>query len=407
MTTFRKELERYFNRNKKRIKEVMRAFNETLRGRKQPVNLASIEKYSDFLTVPPLNHVGEDLVVFSEDLQVFKTAGTTGKPKKIYREIGRIAPYPKEMDKELRGSKTIFIHSKRRSVESYYEIHDVSHREMYPEGIFLEFANGDSLMRAVSQGEILFFIEYPLMMEWVCYQLETLLKKGKIDQSKLRKQKIYLELSGELITERRLNRIKKRLAEIFQTKVEASVTYGLNEMGLVGTYLPEKHGGEIIYEVSPKVFVELVEGEIILTPFNTKGTILLRYKSGDRGSLFFKDGIPYIKIFGRKPELGYVSVAGSQFSLPSLYSYFRKALSGLPIGIECRKREDHRTGQIILNFILHIPKRYALGDKNKIHSLLMDEVVAQAELFRETDVGIVNINTEIRYTPMKKSWRLR
>lgn len=397
-------VEEYFDENKTKLKEVYEILRSTEFGKELSLPPWNVKSYEDFKKLPiihPKEVSFEKLFIPGNGLWRFKTSGVTGKAKTVYRDIGTIESYAEDMDKMLRNNLTVFLHSKRREGESYYEVHDINHKRMYPNGIFLEYENKKQLLEYVQKGEVLFIVEYPLMAEWICYQLEEALEN--MPSQSFAKKKVYLELSGEPVTEAQVQNIITRMMKIFQCDVEYSITYGSTETGLIGTYIPTLHGSRIIYEVSPSLFVEEIDGEIILTPFRKRGTILFRYKIGDRGKLFFKENKPFLQDI-RRCE-GNIYVAGAQVNVVELISYLKNIIS-YPIAIEFFKREDSIKGVCFLNVVVHTPKGLPHPIKNKLASSIKNFIINSAKLSVETRLGIVKIDVQFTTSPLKKQWRI-
>ncbi len=241
------------------------------------------------------------------------------------------------------------------------------------------------------------------MAEWICYQLEKAIEAGKIFPGNIRKKKVYFELSGEPVTEEQVCNIVKRLEKIFQTEVEYSITYGSTEIGLIGTYIPTIHGSKIKYEVIPSLFVEIVDGEIIITPYRKQGTILFRYKTGDKGKLFFENGKPFLNVIGKSESEGIMYVAGVQVCIPELVAEIEK-IANFPIGIKVIKKKDRPKGVCELDIKIHIPRRDALSNslKNAITEKTKQFITDSAVLSVENHLGIVKINIHYSSEPIKK-----
>jgi phenylacetate-coenzyme A ligase PaaK-like adenylate-forming protein len=401
------DMEKYFNENAQNLKEVYEIFRTTKYGRKLNLPPWTFDNYEDFKKLPimdPKDIVFEDLFVPAKGLWCFMTSGASGKVKTIKREVGTIVEYPKEMDEMLRKNNTIFLHSKRRKGESYYETHDVNHKRMYPQGIFVEYKNRDELLQFVQRGDILFIIEYPLMVEWICYYLETALENKEILPKNIAKKKVYLELSGEPITEKRVENIVHRLEKIFQTEVEYFITYGSNEIGHIGTYVPALHGTKIMYEVNPSLFVEIINGEIIITPYRKYGTILFRYKTGDCGKLFLKEGKPFLKEIRKSEDEGIMYIAGGKINIPKLLPEIEKIVNNSILGIECIKKEDQNRGKCHLCINIHVPQNLIVSKKAEIACKVKELIMNFASLSIENYLGMFTIEIQFSTEPIKKKW---
>lgn len=400
-------MEKYFNEKASNLKEVYEIFKTTKYGIRLNLPCRTFDNYEDFKKLPitdPKDAIFEDLFVPAKGLWCFITSGVSGLVKTIKRDIGTIVGYPKEMDETLRINNTVFLHSKRREGESYYETHDVNHKRMYPQGIFAEYSDRDELLKYVQRGHILFIIEYPLMAEWICYQLESALENKEILFENIAKRKIYLELSGEPVTEKQVKSVVRRLEKIFQTDVEYFITYGSNEIGHIGTYTPTLHRSEIMYEVIPLLFVEIVNDEIIITPYKKEGTILFRYKTGDNGKLFFKDSKPFLNVRGKSKEEGIIYVAGAQVNISELVSRIEEIVSEYPVGIECVKKEYISEGKCELNIGVHIPQTLTDSVIDNVTAMVKQFIMNSAVLSVENHFGMVTINVQYSTEPIKKRW---
>ena len=396
-------MEKYFSEKQESLKKVYQAFRKTPYGRKLDLPKWSVNSYSDFKALPiidPKEVDFNDLLIPANNLWKFKTSGVSGHIKTVYRDIGTIVGYPKEMDETLRNNKTVFLHSKRREGESYYETHDFNHKRMYPNGIFAEYETREQLLEYVQKGNVLFIIEYPLMAQWICYQLEKAIENKEVSLEKLTKEKVYLELSGEPVTSEQVNDIVKRMKKIFQCDVEYFVTYGANEIGHIGTYVPALHGSEIIYEIIPSLFIEEIDGELIITPFRTKGTILFRYKIGDIGELFFKNGKPFVKVFGKSQE-EILYLAGAQINVLNLLKVLKKKNPTI-INLVVRKQEDNQRGKTKINFEIHTLSVLEQSLKEFLSNCVKEVIREEASIHSEKHLGVVSIDISFSTRPLKK-----
>jgi len=396
-------MEKYFSEKQESLKKVYQAFRKTPYGRKLDLPKWSVNSYSDFKALPiidPKEVDFNDLLIPANNLWKFKTSGVSGHIKTVYRDIGTIVGYPKEMDETLRNNKTVFLHSKRREGESYYETHDFNHKRMYPNGIFAEYETREQLLEYVQKGNVLFIIEYPLMAQWICYQLEKAIENKEVSLEKLTKEKVYLELSGEPVTSEQVNDIVKRMKKIFQCDVEYFVTYGANEIGHIGTYVPALHGSEIIYEVIPSLFIEEIDGELIITPFITKGTTLFRYKLRDIGELFFKNGKPFVKVFGKSQE-EILYLAGAQINVLNLLKVLKKKNPTI-INLVVRKQEDNQRGKTKINFEIHTLSVLEQSLKEFLSNCVKEVIREEASIHSEKHLGVVSIDISFSTRPHKK-----
>jgi len=396
-------MERYFERNKEQLQEVFQKFRCTTYGRK--LNLPSdFKNYYDFTKLPLLNSQEtnfDEVYVPGEELWCFVTTGVSGLRKTVYRDVGTIVGYPKEMNEVLQHNDTLFLHSRRREREGYYETHDFNHKRMYPQGIFKEYNNKEELLKYVQVGDVLFIVEYPLMTEWICYQIESALTSRKIKHENLRKRKVYLELSGEPVTEKQIKNIVDRLKKIFQADIDYFVTYGSNEIGHIGTYVPILHGSDVMYEVVPSLFVEEINNELIITPFAKTGTILFRYKTGDKGTLFFKNDRLFIEVFGKNEDEQTLYIAGAQANMNKLVFELTNLL-GSPIGLVVGKNEDKYKGRYGLNITLHTFDSLNDSTKHKLFLFVKQFIMNSALLEVESRLGIFDLNIAYSTKPLKK-----
>lgn len=400
-------MEKYFSKNCEKLREIYEIFQRTEYWKKLGFPDRDFKYYDDFKQLPLLDPRKVDfrqLLISANGLCSFITSGMSGYKKTVIRDIGTIVGYPKEMHESLRTNTVVFLHSKRREGESYYETHDVNHKRMYPHGIFAEYENRNELLKYAQRGDVLFIIEYPLMAEWICYQLELALKNKEINSENIAKKKVYLELSGEPVTEKQVKSIVKRLSNAFQTDVEYFVTYGSNEIGHTGTYISSLHGSEIKYEIIPSLFVEIVDDEIIITPYRKKGTILFRYKTGDKGKLFFEGDKPFLKVIGKSKDEGIMYVAGAQVSIQELVTKLKKLLRRYPLGVEVIKKEDALKGTCELDINVHITQVLSDPLKDTVTFTIKEFIMDSAFLSVENHLGMVTMEVQYSTIPIKKRW---
>ena len=401
---FAENMNKYFKSYLNELKQVYEVFRQTEYGRSLNLSTWSFNSYDDFLSLPILDSKVnfDELFIPGENLYPFITSRSTGTPKVIYKEIGGIFGYSDQTDKLLKSRSVVFLHSKRRSGEGFYETIDYNHKRMYPNAFFAEFSNREELLKYVSMGDVLFIIEYPLMCEWILFQMEKALKSKEICLSDIKKEKVFLKISGEHISPKRLKKIVERIKKLFQTDVEYSISYGANEIGLIGVYVPRKHGyiyhNNFIYKIIPTLFVEVVNNEIILTPFRTKGTILFRYRIGDIGKLFFKRSNPYIQIYGRKESTMYL--AGSQLNIDSLYYSIEKMVSPLSLKIINTAEEAKQN----INIVVISPTLLSKYQKQRIARHIKQFITESSVLSIENHLEIVKINIRFSREPIKKKW---
>ena len=396
-------MQAYFITNAQWLHQTYDAFRTTRHGLAKGLPPWDFKHYREFRELPLLDPEDvdfNDLFIPGDDLFAFVTSGASGHKKTVYRDIGTIVRYPDEMNAMLSEHATVFLHSRRRSGESYYETHDINHRRMYPRATLAEYESREDLLRSVQEGDVLFIVEYPLMAEWVCYQLEAALNRGEVTPSDLRKRRVYLELSGEPMSRDRVARIVGRLERLFGCGVESVLTYGSNEIGHIGTCFPDS---EIVYEVIPSVLVELCGREIVITPHRKHGTILFRYKIGDAGKLFFRDDKPFLEVIGKSSDEGVVYVAGAQLDIPGLASELGDS-THLPIGIVCAKKEDPTKGECQLTIIIHSPEQLKCSLEQQMKSITEQYIERQAVLTVEQHLGMVDIEVGFSTEPLRKRW---
>jgi hypothetical protein len=367
-----------------------------------------ISSYDDFRELPILEARLTDLdelLVPGTGLQAVSTTGSAGRRKSVMRRIGSIVSYPPDMHATLADGIPVFLHSARTSPETYYLTHDVNHRRMYPRARLLEYTTGEELRAQAAQGDVLFIIEYPLMGEWICYQLERAMENALWLRSACAKRTVYLELSGEPMVRERVDKLVARMARIFSCDPEYFLTYGASECGHIGTYLPCKHGREIVYEDAGNSFLEEVDGDIVITPFASEGTILLRYRIGDRGAVFFREGQTFVRVDGRAASEGTLYVAGSQVDVRELSSELRLSI-GQPAGLQVVKEENSVTGTCGLTILVCGIRMSDSTTRERASLLIRERLHASAALVVEQAMQLVTLRVDFTETPLIKEWMI-
>jgi len=425
---YNKEMEGYFFVMRRELREVAKAFSLT-EGSKSLELHPKISTYSDFCQLPYLKE--QDLArnpysyyLPSGSAVEFVTSGTSGLPKKIFSPFSiKAAPFPPAIEDLIRHHKTVFVHSKRLQQESFYWIHDKTYRETYPDIPIKEYRDLNSAISAIRGKEAICIYEYPSAFYRFLFFVRKALE-GRIIKIKEIPRILIVELSGEPVELEDLYFMVETTRQIFLQGSHISVTYGMNEVGLIGSY-DFKHSDEhsLEYEVYPKVFVEIIDpessafvepgeiGEIVITSLALQGTIIFRYRTGDKGILTFRNGKPYLQVLGKLSHLNSLFIMGSQFSVSSLSKRILKTFR-IPISIDAKREIDKLKGLESLWVTLYVPQQVDYLSED-LEDFVRLSIIEDADLFSEFQMGTVNLKIRsvfIRFYDNErypaKSWKI-
>ena len=403
---YNKEIERYFLSMKRELREVVKAFSLTEASKNLKL-CSKVSTYSDFCQIPHLKE--QDLArnpysyYLPSDSDVeFITSGTSGFPKKIFAPFStKAAPFPAAIEDLIEHYKTVFVHSKRLTQERFYWVHDKTYRESYPDIPINEYTDLDSAISAIRGKEAICIYEYPSAFYRFLFFVRKALEGGMIKRKEM-PQILILELSGEPVELEDMRLIFENAKQIFSQEPRISVTYGMNEVGLVGSYdfkYTDEHSLE--YEVYRKVLVEIIDpesstpvepgeiGEMVITSLALYGTIILRYRTGDKGILTFKNGKPRIQVVGKLPHLNSLFVMGSQFSVSFLSKKILRTFR-IPISIDAKHEIDRLKGLESLWVTLYLPQQVNYLSKD-LEDFVRLSIIEDADLFSELQMGTVNL----------------
>jgi len=321
-------------------------------------------------------------------------------------------PFPEPVDQLLRAERTAFIHSKRSELESFYWLLDKALSEQYG-AVPLLYEDQRSAINAAEAGDVLFIYEYPSALYRFLYFLEASIQQGLIQQP--HKKAVVLEITGEPVTIEDLRYINAKAVSIFGTEPYLWVTYGMTETGGVGFYDYSPADQEIVYRIAEsRVFVETIDpfsgdlcvgsvGEIVVSPYRESGTVLLRYRTGDRGILTFVGGYPCLRQLARPSA---VFIAGSQFEISELARAVRREFGFAP-KLNPNRQVVAGTGCEILSIEVSVPEWY-FDFGHEIASLIRNWVVKAAKLDAEIASGLVSIQVQIvsDEDAPKKGWKV-
>ncbi len=351
----------------------------------------------------------------------FTSSGSSGHPKIIYRPANDHAiPLPDEIDRLVRTHSTVFVHSKRHQLESFYWILDKTYRKEYHVEP-VEYHDLDSTIGAVKQGDVVCIYEYPSAFFKFLFFIKKGIEQKLITKQEMAQKKLIVEISGEPLTVGDLEYIIAESCSIFGSEPILWVTYGLAEVGGVAYCDYRREKPRVAYEIAEdRVFVEAIDpvtgwpsvgrrGEIIITALRTNGTILVRYRTGDVGILRFDGDKPLLEELDRPSS---VFVAGSQFSVQGITRDVREKF-GVPAKLTVGRAKDTRRGTERLNVTVHVPTQNSSAQANYLERFVKERIVEEAELHTEITSGIVLIEVAISVEsdngesiePLK-SWRI-
>jgi len=400
-----------FERRAELVKALLRTFARTRYGRARGFAEEPLS-YSDFMEIPLMDSYTlvsspESLTVDANECIAFRSSGTTGLRKTVYvpRDV-RTAPLPDEIAKNVSASrKPVFAHSKRDREELFYWVHDTTYRELYRHAAIVEYYDLKSISKAIS-GDLLCIYDYPSAVKFFLHSARILAEKH--GRSSIRKKAVYIELTGEPVSAHEIQRLAEEVEELFGVSPSISLSYGLSEVGLVGVSEGSLLRNQL-YVVPDSVLVEVVGsdgrplplnsvGEIVVTPLRTRGTLLVRYRTGDIGAAHTLSGRLAIKVHGRKRSKQVLYIAGSYLYLQDLLSELKKEVE-VPLQLEAVKGKGVR-------FRLYVP----FADerlKKKLKAVCLEKVSELANL-SDFDLKAERVRVEVlEGLADGKAWKLR
>lgn len=424
-------MEAYFKKNKVFINEAINRYNTAIPYGKKHRIIYPIETYSEFTNIPFLNStiLFKDPREFCEEEGVvLSTSGTTGAVKEIYdaplpREEDALENYTipfitSDMDRTVKSNQTAFLRTSHEKIDGFAVSHDMVFKRLYPKTKFFEFYDEESTVEAIKGGDVLCIYEYPSAIYRLIYFINQALNKNRLSSTHLKKDVVFLELSGERIRSDDLKNISALLTELFCTEPIIRISYGMSEVGLLGVSENLKDFNDLKYNVVQGMFVEITdpitgdalgegkEGEITATPLGSYGTSLIRYKTGDLGVLHL-DVYPLLEVFGRSKDLGYAHICGEKFSLPDIISSVRLKFN-LPVQIETMREIEKSSGVEKLYINVYTPQ-VSKRKKQTIERFIFESIVndPNVDVSSELKSNSLEINIGFKENQtLRKEWRI-
>lgn len=418
------QLTSYFFDNSKQIQAVVEAFNQTPLG--QRIRAAIPESLDQFnslpITAPSVLREDPNHVYLPGERELaFRTSGTTGERKTVYiPESTRTIPFAPSIEKVLRQTQAVFLHSARAEDEFFYWVHSVTHADRYPTGIFLQYSDIEGVVYALERSDVFCIYDYPSALQRFLFFVEEARRQGAFQSHDLAHKQLIVDLAGEPMDPDGLAKTRSRVEALFGLAPTICLSYGTTEVGSVGAKDEWVPGEPVEYAVGKGVFVEVLDersgrntvgrpGRVIVTALRMSGTIALRYDTGDLGILKFSNNEPTLAVLGKKPSLGAVYVAGSQFYLPALGSELLRRF-GIPIQVAAAVSRDEETGRELIGIRLYSPTMDG-GVHRKLVAEAREVVIEQAVL--ESEVQFSSVDFDIRVIslpshaiPIRKAWAL-
>jgi hypothetical protein len=416
------EMGRYFSFHKQKLQKVIQAYCQTVHGKQRSI-YGFPRCYEDFLEFPfmedgELSSLPLDFYIPSGDDIEFVTSGTSGRKKRIFRPSRDSAiPLPPDLDQIIRQNDTVFVHSKRYQLESFYWLLDKTYSENYSASP-CEYDSLESVIEILKEGTVLCIYDYPTAFYRFLFLVQKGLQEGRISFQAIRKNNVLIELTGEPMSMPDLQHALDFAQNAFQCPVNIWATYGSAEIGGIAYYDFNGDDQEIDYTVASKrVFVEVIDpttgnprigtpGEIVVTALRGQGTIILRYRTGDKGVLSFKDGIPHLSHLQR-PSV--VFVAGSQFNIQDILRSLREELGVIAQLSVSRERDDER-GFEKLFLRIFILESFGI-EENFVKEFLKNRIIEEAKLDSEISLGLVEFlievfNISLEQITFQKAWAI-
>ena len=230
-----------------------------------------------------------------------------------------------------------------------------------------------------------------------------LLKRAKEKRANLSSIK-YIILGGERVPKGLREKVRELLGKTKAKNVKVLSTYAFTEGKVAWPQCSEKEG----YHLYPDMeFIEIVDknnervaegekGEIVYTSLDFRGTIFLRYKTGDIGKIYYDKcscgrTVPRISAdIERKSEFKKFNLAKVKGSLVNLNTFFdimmgHKAVDEWQVEIKKKNDDPYEVDELILYVA---PKKSI--DFNKLRKDLKEKIFNSMEI--TTEIIKMNLN---------------
>jgi len=421
--------EKYFQDNKSLLKEVINSSAKTKYGRKTKIGLYPFETYRDFCQIP-----FSDSKALSENPATFvrgkidkfvcvRTTGTTGYPKRIYYDpSNRFVSVPSSTAKILSQTKDFILFYGMGRREPYWMLnHTIKH--LFPHIKILRHDDtADSMVKLAQIGDSIFIIDPVSHFKNTIFSLEKEVRKSKTLKNKLKKKVVIAATTGEEISIQEFGSIYEKIKYIFSVQRPSFVSvYGLTETDSIGLSSYNEKDKKIRYRVNDSKFVEAINqktlrpcfekrGEIVITALKwTTGTIIPRYRTGDIGRLSFKDGVPYLKIYGKKPSAGIISFRQTKINVPGIIKRIKTKFN-IPLQSEFQISANKKTTQETLFVRIHSSAFTDKDLKKRVESfvenVIVNEINSSLKWKIKKRLCKLNLKLSPRRLDMIKGWKI-
>ena len=402
-------LKHYFSERQDALKNVVGAFLQTPYGIAH--SIAVPQTYKEFTALPRFSSdilkINNQFVVGEEkNLMRFVTSGSMGEKKEVFVPVkSNPEDIPEVVKEKLQKNpltRVVGVRSRRHKPEFAYWNYERIYRSHCPKFNVHEFSDQKSAVDAASAGDILVLYDYPSSINHFLFYLEQYVADH---DRKIFRKDVVVETFGEPITIDELNQIRSRTHAIFGNGPTIWVSYAMTEVGGIGIYEHIVSNEELLYRISDDVFVEILDaqgkpvergkvGEIVVTPLRTKGTILLRYRSQDKGAFVFKNKTFYLKVLGRDPKSTTVFVAGGHFLISDLLTILKLRFPVVPKMNVRRVRKDHK-GIEVLRIELYFPENTSQEMRSSIETMIQEWIIEEAKIQSEVQEQRVKFSIKI------------
>lgn len=420
-----RDLIQYFEMYKESIAHVISAYNHTSFGMRNPVPIA--RSYREFSSFPfmegdILSHSPEDLHIPAANEIRCHTSGTSGMHKIVYIPEGQPPPFVPQIQERIQSSNAVFVHTTCGEDDLFYWLRERMRSQLFPQTPIKTYYDTQTALALTRSADVLYVYDYPSALARFFFFIRDAITANLTDPQELWGKQLIMDLSGEPISVDLLTHITMQSQEIFRTMPLIRLLYGTTEarnIGIIQEWQPEQ---QLLYTINRSTFVEVIDeargipvvgkvGEIVATPLRTSGTVLIRYKTGDLGIMYFTDGQPTLEVFGKKPSEGVVYVGGGQFYLPHFLSELMRHF-GVPLQIEAGSKKHVEEGTETLTIHIYLPSNCSI-EEDEIQEATREFVKKQTDLDAGFDPQLesptVFFNIQIHFvkednTRLRKGW---
>lgn len=326
---------KYFDSKKDRLKTTLKKAHSTPYGKSLKLNGLSYKAFRQLPIVVSSGLIKDPYFFVTKDKNLIdiSTSGSTSRPKRVfYSEHEFIVPIEPPLLNAIHNSRS-FAFLYLMSQGAGYAVASRTLKNARKDITEHKVSCARDFLTAIQNHDSMYILHRVSSFKVLIYELNKLYEKSPSLFKSNRCKEFFLEITAEPVSIAELEEWTQFFKKLC-LKINITATYAQTETLGIGIYEYNSKDKEVLYHPLEPKFVEVLndknepvwKGKIIVTPLRKRGSMFIRYDTGDEGEIEFLHGKPHLKNVKRRTSQGMISVLGHKIFVPDIVRIFTDTL---------------------------------------------------------------------------------